>query len=258
MKVLVAGKGFIGERIGESLEHDVEYLSRSSGDIEQDITEGFELEKDFDVLIHTIGLEPGRYNREEYEKVHVDGTENLLEAIEPEKTVYISALGVEDGKHPYMQTKKQAEELVKDRSAYTVLRPSIVFGKENTALKRIADKFPFLVFPKISVRMQPIHIDDLVDIAVNSVESYDNQTLELGGPEVMPIYEMFRRYYRQTGRIFVGVPCPDFVPFYGLKMVSMLPIQSPSFSRQNLELLSDNVVDGENDAEKVLDELKRI
>ena len=98
MKVLVAGNGFIGRNLVKKLRenHAVKTLDRSNGTYEQDITESFEIEESFDVVFHTIGLAPGLYTKKKYRKLHVKGTENLLEAVKTDKFVYISALGVEE------------------------------------------------------------------------------------------------------------------------------------------------------------------
>ncbi|WP_414836622.1 SDR family oxidoreductase [Candidatus Nanohalococcus occultus] len=147
-KVLIAGKGFIGTRIGEKLGGEVKYLSLNSGDYQIDITEEFEIEEEFDVLIHTVGLEPGTKSKEAYEAVHVDGTRKLLDGVKADKVVYISALGVGKIDHPYMYTKAKAEELVKQEERWTIVRPSIVYGDENVSMKKYSRKIPCASIPK--------------------------------------------------------------------------------------------------------------
>ncbi|WEL19974.1 SDR family oxidoreductase [Candidatus Nanohalococcus occultus] len=257
-KVLIAGKGFIGTRIGEKLGGEVKYLSLNSGDYQIDITEEFEIEEEFDVLIHTVGLEPGTKSKEAYEAVHVDGTRNLLDGVKADKVVYISALGVGKIDHPYMNTKAKAEELVKQEERWTIVRPSIVYGDENVSMKNIAEKFPVLSFPELDVKMQPIMVEDLVDVMIEAAEGYDNETLEIGGPEQLYAHEMFEKYYRSHGKRFYSFPMPMFVPRTAMKALSKLPLGTPELSRENVNLLSDNVIEEENDAKRVLGHLRKV
>lgn len=258
MKVLIAGKGFIGEKIAEKMDAEVKFLSRNSGDYQFDITKEFEIEEEFDVLIHTVGLEPGTRSRELYEKVHVAGTRNLLEAVEADKTVYISALGVGKIDHPYMNTKKRAEEMVKDEECWTIVRPSIVYGKGNVMFENITESAPVVLFLRLKMKMQPIHVEDFVDVMAAAVEDYDSETLEVGGPEQLYIHEIIRRYCREKGKKFYSFPMPDAVPKASLKLLSNLPFEIPKLSRDNANLLTDNVIEGENDAERILGSLKEI
>lgn len=258
MKVLIAGKGFIGEKIAEKLDAEVKFLSRNSGDYQFDITREFEIDEEFDVLIHTVGLEPGTKPRWLYEKVHIEGTRNLLEAVEADKTVYISALGVGKIDHSYMNTKEKAEELVKDEECWTIVRPSIVYGEGNVTFENITESAPLVLFPRLKMKMQPIHIEDFIDVMAAAVEGYDNEILEVGGPEQLYIHEIIRRYCREKGKKFYSFPMPDVVPKTGLKMLGNLPFEIPQLSRKNANLLTDNVIKGENDAERILGSLKEI
>jgi NADH dehydrogenase len=257
MKILVAGTGFIGSRIVEQLEggHEVKTLDRRGGDFQVDITEEFEIDEEFDVLYHTIGLAPGMKSRELYEKVHVDGTRNLLDAVESDKVVYISALGVGEVEHSFFQTKEEAEELIKDSSNnYTIIRPSTVYGEGNKLLEMMKKGAPFRVFPNIKTETQPIHIDDLAEILKRSAKEFDGETLELGGPEVMTVGELARKLYREEGFSCLLLPMPRILQETGIKLV---PLSGP-FSDENIQLLRQQNTVEENDTEMILGNLRRI
>lgn len=257
MKVLVAGNGFIGRHLVDKLRenHAVKTLDRSNGTYEQDITEEFDIDEEFDVVFHTIGLAPGLYTKKKYRKVHVKGTRNLLNAVDTEKFVYISALGVGKIDHSYFNTKKDAEELVKENSDnYTVLRPSTVFGKGNKLLDLIGKASNTRVFPNFSTSMQPIHIDDLIEILIKSMNNFDRETLHLAGPENMSLKELSREIYRSRGRKCITLPLIDNITKLSLS-ISPLP---GILSSENVKLLSRNDLISHNDAEDILDDLKSI
>lgn len=257
MKVLVAGNGFIGRNLVEALRenHTVKTLDRSNGTYEQDITEAFEIDEEFDVVFHTVGLAPGIYGEKKYRKVHVKGTENLVNAVDADKFVYISASGAGEVDHSYFRTKKEAEDIVKNRSRnYTVFRPSTVYGEGNKLLEMIGKASVTRLFPDFSSVLQPIHIDDLVKLLERSMEEFDGETLEVAGPEEMSLTELAERIYSVRGRSLYPVPFTETVTKLGLRIS---PLPGP-FSSENIELLNQKNRIKVNDAEDELDSLKTV
>jgi len=246
MKHLVIGKGFIGTEIGKQLKGEVKYLDRSTGDYQQDITEKFQIEEQFDTVYHTAGLAPGYATEKQYQKLHVKGTENILDAVKTEKIIYISALNPEID-HPFFQTKKQAEKLIRESDIkHTILRPSTVTGKGNKLLEKIRDLSFIRVFPQVPTEMQPITLENLGDIAAKVSNSRDNETLNIAGPEKMTVSEMAQKIYRQKGRDCEIIPLPEgfleaFIKTFGI-------INRPPMIRENYKLIGANNTTDENHA----------
>ena len=257
MKILVAGNGFIGRNLVQALreDHTVKTLDLEKATFEQDITESFDIEEKFDVVFHTVGLAPGMHTAKKYRKVHVEGTRNLLKAVEAEKFVYISALGVREVEHNYFRTKKEAEDLVKNLSKnYTVFRPSTVFGKGNKLLEMIGKASRTRIFPNFSTEMQPIHIDDFTELLVRSVEEFDGETLEVAGPDKLSLGELAERIYALRGRKCYRVPFVENFASLGLKFSPFPGL----LSSENLELLKQRNTVDYNDAEEVLGSLRTV
>lgn len=258
MKVLVAGKGFIGEKAGEFLEaeeHDVKYLDRSSADFEQDITKEFEIPDSFDVLVHTIGLAPGFYTEEQYREIHVEGTENLLNAVNADRVVYLSALGAGEVEHSFFKTKERAEGLVRHVAEEPVfIRPSTVYGKGNRLLELIRGFSWTRMFPSLPVRTQPIRRDDLVEVIARCVEGEADGVVNAAGPEKMSMPELASHIYAEQGRKCFEVPVPFFVQSLSLRALSFLP---PPFQRENVALLKQENVTEDNHADELV-ELRKI
>jgi nucleoside-diphosphate-sugar epimerase len=259
MKILIAGNGFIGRKIAEELRkrHEIKTLDRS-GDatFEQDITENFSLEEEFDVIFHTIGLAPGMHAEEEYRKVHIDGTENLLKGVVSDKIVYISALKAGDIDHSFFETKKKAEDMIRNSGReFTIVRPSTVYGHGNKLLDMMRKAAPTMVFPHLKTETQPIHIDDLREILARSVEEFGSEVLEVGGPEKMTMGELAENIYREEGFPCFLVPFPEALQKTGLRLLDPLP---GPFNRENIELLEHQNTTERNDAEEILDELQEI
>lgn len=257
MKVLVAGKGFIGEAVGERLEkdHEVKYLDRSGGDYRKDVTESFEIDEEFDVLIHTIGLAPGFASEESYNQVHVEGTENLINGVKCDKMVYLSALGVGEVSHSFFETKEKAEELVKSSGKnYTIIRPSTVYGPGNKLLELIRKFAPTRIFPNLSTETQPILREDLVEIISKTTEGFDGKTLNAAGPEKFSMGDIARKIYREEGYRCLLVPFPLILLKLQLNLLSFV---GPPFMKENIQILKSSNSTEENDAENIVD-LSRI
>lgn len=253
MRVLVAGKGFIGSSLGSRLEdgHEVRYLDRTGSDYDQDITDSFSIDEEFDVLIHTIGLAPGFNSAERYREVHVEGTENLLDAVDADKIVYISALKAGEVDHSFFNTKKEAEEIIQDSEMnYTLVRPSTVYGEGNKLLNTMRKMAFTRLFPELKARIQPIKLSDLVDLLAKTVDNFDNQVLTAAGPEKITIGELAEIVYEEEGYSCFLIPYPQFLIELKLLGLSFLP---PPFQRENIQILRHDNTTDENDAERIVE-----
>jgi NADH dehydrogenase len=253
MKVLVAGRGFIGTALGKSLEreHEVKYLDRSGGDYRFDITEPFSIEEEFDVLCHTIGLAPGFNSAEQYEKVHVEGTQNLLDAVDSDRVVYVSALCAGEIDHSFFRTKREAEKIVEnDGREYVVVRPSTVYAPGNKLLEMIRSTASTRLFPDIRTVSQPITLDNLVELLELVIDSEENAILNAAGPEKYTIGELARIIYAEEGHKCFLVPMSRVVIETGLRLSSFLP---PPFERENIQILRHGNSTDRNDAADLID-----
>ena len=89
---------------------------------------------------------------------------------------------------PYFWGKAILEEDLKRLGvSYAILRPTVIFGKEDILINNIAwllRRFPVFAVPGDGdYRLQPIYVDDLAELAVAQVESDRNETIDAIGPE---------------------------------------------------------------------------
>jgi NADH dehydrogenase len=258
MKVLVAGRGFIGKNIVSKLRdnHEVKTLDKNPGaTYQQDITESFDIQEGFDVLIHTIGLAPGLHSAESYRSVHVEGTENLLDAVKCEKVIFVSALGAGEVDHSFFKTKKKAEQTVSQTHNYTIIRPSTVYGRGNRILDLIRKTAPLMIFPDIKAETQPIHVEDVSEIIEKSLDSFKKETLKIGGPETMKIDEIAEKLYGQKGFPCIRVPVPLWIQ--KALLTALTPLPGP-FNKEDYRLLNQENTTMANDAEDILENLREI
>ncbi|MCH7587928.1 MAG: NAD(P)H-binding protein [Chloroflexi bacterium] len=99
---------------------------------------------------------------------------------------------------PYYRGKALQEEMLKDLGIpYSIVRPTLVFGKEDILVNNIAwllRKFPiFPIFGDGQYRVRPIYVSDLASIAINNEEPL----IDAIGPEEFT-FESFVRLIART------------------------------------------------------------
>jgi nucleoside-diphosphate-sugar epimerase len=102
----------------------------------------------------------------------------------------------------YFSGKAELEEtLINSGLSYSILRPAVLFGKEDVLINNIAWTLRHLpvfgVFGDGSYGIRPIHVDDLAQLAVAQGESRMNGIINAVGPESFT----FRELVAEIGRI---------------------------------------------------------
>lgn len=93
-----------------------------------------------------------------------------------------------DSPLPYFWGKAANEKAVIESGMnYAILRPTVLFGKEDILINNIAwllRRFPFFALPGDgSYRLQPVYVDDLAALAVEAADRDDNLVWDAVGPE---------------------------------------------------------------------------
>ena len=114
------------------------------------------------------------------------------------RVVHISITNAtEDSPSPYFRGKALAERALRESGlSCAILRPTLIFGREDILLNNIAwmlRRFP--VHPIAGsgeYRVQPISVDDLADIAIRLARESENVEIDAVGPEVFTYEDMVR------------------------------------------------------------------
>jgi NADH dehydrogenase len=120
-----------------------------------------------------------------------------------ERIVHISITNPTiDSPLEYFRGKALLEKYLKETGlSYCILRPAVLFGKEDILINNIAWAlrcFPvFGVFGDGHYKLQPIYVDDLAELAVQQGEQRDNVTIDAIGPETFT----YRRLVEEIGHI---------------------------------------------------------
>ncbi len=151
---------------------------------------------------------------------HQDAVQNTLTLFRAarqagvERIVHVSITNPsETSPLEYFRGKAVLEKaLVESGISYTILRPTVIFGKEDILINNIAwvlRRLPvFGVFGDGQYRLQPIFVEDLADLAVRSGAQTTNQVIEAIGPETYTYRDLVKTIGALIGarRPVIGVP----------------------------------------------------
>ena len=128
---------------------------------------------------------------------------------------------------PYFSGKALVERALRESGvSHAILRPTIIFGREDILLNNIAwalRRFPVHPIPgNGDYPVQPICVEDLADIAVGQGASSDDVEIDAVGPDVMSYEEMVRLIARKTGASARMVRVPPWMSLAGARLAGAM------------------------------------
>ncbi|KAA3645001.1 MAG: NAD-dependent epimerase/dehydratase family protein [Chloroflexi bacterium] len=129
----------------------------------------------------------------------VDNTRTLINAaVEAgvRRFVHVSIANPSlDSPLPYYKGKAELEESIKSSGlSYAILRPTVVFGREDILINNIAwllRRFPLFAVPGDGeYKLKPIYVEDLAGLAVEAGAGDENQIIDAVGPEIYTFNEL--------------------------------------------------------------------
>jgi NADH dehydrogenase len=203
-------------------------------------------------VVNCVGLlfETGR---NKFDAVQDFGARAIAEAARATgaKLTHISAIGADpNSPSSYARTKGRAEaSIVSLLPDAVILRPSIVFGPEDSFFNKFAAMTRlFPVLPLIGggkTRLQPVYVEDVAETVARSIDGTiaAGTIYELGGGEVMTFRECLETVLRVTNRDQRLVSLPFGLASLIGSIASLVPFVQPPITSDQVELLKvDNVV----------------
>jgi NADH dehydrogenase len=202
-----------------------------------------------EAVVHCAGI-----NREigdqTYEKVHVQGTRNVVEAAKANgvrRIVLTSFLRARpDCGSKYHESKFAAEQIVRESDIdYVIFKPGVIYGRGDHMLdhlKRALHTFPVFAFVGFKDRdVAPLHVDDLGRM----LECAATGTLDPGtyaplGPETLPLSEAVKRVSRVAGKRALFFRMPVWFHYLLAWFVERL-MRVPVVSIAQVRILSEGV-----------------
>jgi uncharacterized protein YbjT (DUF2867 family) len=275
--VIVGGSGFIGSAIANRLcAADVEVLiptrRRSRAGhvlllpnaqvVEADVHNPAALTRLFrgaDAVVNTVGVLHSRTGSPygpDFARAHVELPQKIVTACRAAgvtRLVHISALGANaDGPSEYQRSKAAGERVIEAAGpdiAWTILRPSVVFGRDDSFLNLFADlarMFPVLPLAGARCRFQPVYVEDVAEAVWQSLVRPEaaGQTFELAGPTVYTLRQLVEYVSALVGKPRPIIGLPEGIGMVQARLMELAP--QPLMSRDNVRSMRvDNVASGE-------------
>ena len=165
--------------------------------------------------------------------------------------LHMSALGTRrDARAEYHRSKFRAEELVRASGLeWTILRPSVVFGRGDSFLNLfagLAAVFPVLPLAGAGTRFQPVYVEDVAEAVCQSLArpEAEGQTYELAGPTVYTLRQLVEYVSALVDKPRPVIALPDGLAMVQARLMELAP--QPLMSRDNVRSMKvDNVASGE-------------
>jgi uncharacterized protein YbjT (DUF2867 family) len=134
----------------------------------------------------------------------------------------------EDSPFPYFRGKAAVERMIGDCGlSYVIIRPTLVYGGEEEILVNniawLLRRFPVFALPSQGgYRLQPVHVEEVAELAVEQSRRPDRSTVDAAGPEIMTFETMVRLIAAKLGRRPFLIPAPPGTALWLLKIVGLL------------------------------------
>lgn len=146
-----------------------------------------------------------------YMAIDGEGTERQVAAARDagvERFIYLGGAGTREGQTaPWFRAKLRAEKAIRDSGlAYTIFRPSWVYGPEDRSLNKFvtfARMLPFVpVIGNGRTQVQPVLVSDLAEVIARSVSMPEaaGRVYEVGGPESLTMDQIIQTMLRVMGK----------------------------------------------------------
>jgi NADH dehydrogenase len=265
---VLGGTGFVGTRLVSQLVKQGRRVTVLTRDREQhkhllvlpglalencDVYDTAQLAERFrgqDAVVNLIGILNERgFGGGGFRRAHTELTRGALQASRSAgvaRFLQISALNAAtDAPSHYLRSKGEAERLIRESvggPAWTILKPSVIFGPGDSFLNRFAALLATLplVFPlaKPQARFQPVYVDDVVQAMLICLARGDTagRTYELGGPKQYSLREIVQWLGTLTGHPRTVIGLPDALARLQAMLMDFVP--GRPFSTDNYRSLS--------------------
>lgn len=201
-----------------------------------------------DAVIHLVGI-IREVGEQTFERVHDQGTRNVVNASVQAGVARFLHMSAEnsrpDAPDRYHTTKYQAEEFLRNSSLdWTILRPSMLFGKEDknfNELARIIRRAPCVpVVGDGEYIWQPVSVEDVAEIFVQALFSNQavGKTYEIRGPERFTFNEILDLLMRVLGRERPKIHVPVSLMEPMVSFMNLAPSVAP-LTREQMKMLLD-------------------
>ena len=206
-----------------------------------------------DAIVNLIGVLHGGRGSHGFQAAHVELARKVVAACSANgigRLLHMSALGASTtAPSAYLRSKSEAEAIVADSGlAWTVFRPSVIFGREDSFLNLFAQLLkllPVVMLGSPNARFQPVFVEDVAAAFVKSLADLGShgRRYDLCGPRVYTLRELVEFVAATTGKRRPIIGLNDGLSYLQALAMEWLPVKL--LTRDNYYSMKvDSVCDG--------------
>ena len=210
-------------------------------------------------VIHLVGI-IHEQKESTFDRAHTQATKHVVDEAKKsdvKRFLHMSALGTrENARSHYHQTKWAAEEYVrKSRLAWTIFRPSVIYGPKDKSVNTLVNvirRLPFVpVLGNGNTKIQPVSVENVAEAFVAAIRNDNSigKTYDLCGPEAFTWNELYDKLQSVLGlrKPKLHLPLP-LARLQAAVFEKLLP--NPPFTRDQLLMLEEDNVGDPKPAER--------
>jgi len=192
-----------------------------------------------------------RFNTKEFTQAEaVANTLKLFAAAKQagvQRVVHISITNPSlDSPLEYFRNKAQLEKALRESGlSYAILRPAVLFGKEDILVNNIAWTLRHLpvfgVFGDGNYRLQPIYVEDLAQLAVEQGRATNSCVIDAIGPETFAYRDLVRVIGEIIGRRRPIVSVPPALGYLSARIMGFF-LKDTLLTRDEIRGLMSNLL----------------
>jgi NADH dehydrogenase len=186
-------------------------------------------------VVNLVGVLHDGRGKASFQEAHVELARKVVAACHEtgiRRLLHMSALNAAvDAPSTYLRSKGEAERIVRDSGLdFTIFRPSVIFGREDSFLNLFAklQRFlPVLLLGSPDARFQPVYVEDVARVFVESLTRLDSfgRGYDLAGPRVYTLRELVEYVGRVTGHERRVIPLGDTLSYWQARMMELSPVK---------------------------------
>ena len=196
-----------------------------------------------DAAVNLVGI-LHQSRRQPFEKVHVELPRRLAQACRAtgvRRLVHMSALHAgRDGPSRYLRSRGRGEDALREEGAglaVTILKPSVIFGEDDSFLNLFANlvrPLPVVPLAGARTRFQPVWVEDVARAVAACLDDprTGGQAFDLCGPRVYTLEQIVHFVAELQGLSRIVVPLPGWAALAQAFVLEHLP--GPVMTRDNL------------------------
>jgi uncharacterized protein YbjT (DUF2867 family) len=188
--------------------------------------------RDATAVVNLIGILHER-GRDTFARVHVELVRGVVSAMQSSgatRLLHMSAQNADrSGPSRYLRSKGEAEAIVAGSGlAWTIFRPSVIFGREDSLLNLFAKlerRLPVLALAAPNARFQPVYVADVVECFARALadDATIGQRYALCGPNAYRLRDLVTYVGNVTGYARPIIPLGPRASACQARLLELLP-----------------------------------